>query len=131
MKLLNKKFILIYAIYIIILACIYFFGKDVLNLIFLVFKNLWNFFSAIEGIYYALFLLLSLNIFICLIAMDILTFLIFLLIATPLLFVYFYYTDASFSLNYFGLPIVITAIQIIIVASWIAALNVIQRSDSR
>ncbi|WP_144581962.1 hypothetical protein [Campylobacter coli] len=131
MKLLNKKFILIYAIYIIILACIYFFGKDLLNLIFLVFKNLWNFFSAIEGIYYALFLLLSLNIFICLIAMDILTFLIFLLIATPLLFVYFYYTDASFSLNYFGLPIVITAIQIIIVASWIAALNVIQRSDSR
>ncbi len=44
----NKKFILVYAIYIGIIAFIIFFGKDFLNLTFLVFENLWNFFSAKE-----------------------------------------------------------------------------------
>ncbi|EEP3724453.1 hypothetical protein HBL82_001694 [Campylobacter jejuni] len=54
----NKKFILVYAIYIGIIAFIIFFGKDFLNLTFLVFENLWNFFSAIEGVYYAIFIVL-------------------------------------------------------------------------
>ncbi|ELA4412295.1 hypothetical protein ACMCUP_001021 [Campylobacter jejuni] len=36
----NKKFILVYAIYIGIIAFIIFFGKDFLNLTFLVFENL-------------------------------------------------------------------------------------------
>ncbi|EAH5476426.1 hypothetical protein D9Y70_09645, partial [Campylobacter jejuni] len=50
----NKKFILAYAIYIGIVAFIIFFGKDFLNLTFLIFENLWNFFSAIEGVYYGI-----------------------------------------------------------------------------
>ncbi|EME4788050.1 hypothetical protein VYH45_001761, partial [Campylobacter coli] len=51
----NKKFISAYAIYIGVIAFIIFFGKDFLNLTFLIFENLWNFFSAIEGVYYAMF----------------------------------------------------------------------------
>ncbi|EAJ0805695.1 hypothetical protein B6923_08880, partial [Campylobacter jejuni] len=63
----NKKFILVYAIYIGIIAFIIFFGKDFLNLTFLVFENLWNFFSAIEGVYYGIGFVLFLSIaFVCL-----------------------------------------------------------------
>ncbi|EJG9871665.1 hypothetical protein ACKPI1_001131 [Campylobacter jejuni] len=102
----NKKFILVYAIYIGIIALIYFFGKDFLNLTFLVFENLWNFFSAIEGVYYGIGFVLFLSIaFVCLalihVENKIVFILIFLLIATPLLFLFFYYSNANFSLNYF------------------------------
>ncbi|EAJ6451469.1 hypothetical protein GN842_08280 [Campylobacter jejuni] len=106
MNLLNKKFILVYAIYIGIIAFIIFFGKDFLNLTFLVFENLWNFFSAIEGVYYGIGFVLFLSIaFVCLalihVENKIVFILIFLLIATPLLFLFFYYSNANFSLNYF------------------------------
>ncbi|EJP2935139.1 hypothetical protein QTF27_001833 [Campylobacter jejuni] len=106
MNLLNKKIILVYAIYIGIIALIYFFGKDFLNLTFLVFENLWNFFSAIEGVYYGIGFVLFLSIaFVCLaliyVENKIVFILIFLLIATPLLFLFFYYSNANFSLNYF------------------------------
>ncbi|EAI2887612.1 hypothetical protein E2502_09035, partial [Campylobacter jejuni] len=102
----NKKFILVYAIYIGIIAFIIFFGKDFLNLTFLVFENLWNFFSAIEGVYYGIGFVLFLSIaFVCLalihVENKIVFILIFLLIATPLLFLFFYYSNANFSLNYF------------------------------
>ncbi|EPQ9780757.1 hypothetical protein ACUYW8_001799 [Campylobacter jejuni] len=102
----NKKFILVYAIYICIIAFIIFFGKDFLNLTFLVFENLWNFFSAIEGVYYGIGFVLFLSIaFVCLalihVENKIVFILIFLLIATPLLFLFFYYSNANFSLNYF------------------------------
>ncbi|EHC1460911.1 hypothetical protein JT675_001734 [Campylobacter jejuni] len=102
----NKKFILVYAIYIGIIAFIIFFGKDFLNLTFLVFENLWNFFSAIEGVYYGIGFVLFLSIaFVCLalihVENKIVFILIFLLIATPLLFLFFYYSNAKFSLNYF------------------------------
>ncbi|EAL3497137.1 hypothetical protein BA787_09290 [Campylobacter jejuni] len=102
----NKKFILVYAIYIGIIAFIIFFGKDFLNLTFLVFENLWNFFSAIEGVYYGIGFVLFLSIaFVCLalihVENKIVGILIFLLIATPLLFLFFYYSNANFSLNYF------------------------------
>ncbi|EAK0249564.1 hypothetical protein FGE71_08445 [Campylobacter jejuni] len=102
----NKKFILVYAIYIGIIAFIIFFGKDFLNLTFLVFENLWNFFSAIEGVYYGIGFGLFLSIaFVCsaLIYVEnkIVFILIFLLIATPLLFLFFYYSNANFSLDYF------------------------------
>ncbi|EJD3108303.1 hypothetical protein M1V07_001700, partial [Campylobacter jejuni] len=50
MNLLNKKFILVYAIYIGIIALIYFFGKDFL----LVFDNLKNFFLSVNPAYYML-----------------------------------------------------------------------------
>ncbi|ECZ3380438.1 hypothetical protein F7N76_08300 [Campylobacter jejuni] len=106
MNLLNKKIILVYAIYIGIIALIYFFGKDFLNSTFLVFENLWNFFSAIEGVYYGIGFVLFLSIaFVCLalihVENKIVFILIFLLIATPLLFLFFYYSNANFSLNYF------------------------------
>ncbi|EHI6410844.1 hypothetical protein J9434_001640 [Campylobacter jejuni] len=106
MNLLNKKIILVYAIYIGIIALIYFFGKDFLNLTFLVFENLWNFFSAIEGVYYGIGFVLFLSIaFVCLalihVENKIVFILIFLLIATPLLFLFFYYSNANFSLDYF------------------------------
>ncbi|EPE8506382.1 hypothetical protein ACSGZK_001742 [Campylobacter jejuni] len=106
MNLLNKKIILVYAIYIGIIALIIFFGKDFLNLTFLVFENLWNFFSAIEGVYYGIGFVLFLSIaFVCLalihVENKIVFILIFLLIATPLLFLFFYYSNANFSLNYF------------------------------
>ncbi|EHT8107114.1 hypothetical protein K0T43_001715 [Campylobacter jejuni] len=102
----NKKFILAYAIYIGIVAFIIFFGKDFLNLTFLIFENLWNFFSAIEGVYYGIGFVLFLSIaFVCLalihVENKIVFILIFLLIATPLLFLFFYYSNANFSLNYF------------------------------
>ncbi|EAI1899462.1 hypothetical protein MUK14_001183 [Campylobacter jejuni] len=102
----NKKFILVYAIYIGIIAFIIFFGKDFLNLTFLVFENLWNFFSAIEGVYYGIGFVLFLSIaFVCLalihVENKIVFILIFLLIITPLLFLFFYYSNANFSLNYF------------------------------
>ncbi|EGB2037531.1 hypothetical protein H6193_001906, partial [Campylobacter jejuni] len=97
----NKKFILVYAIYIGIIAFIIFFGKDFLNLTFLVFENLWNFFSAIEGVYYGIGFVLFLSIaFVCLVLIHvenkIVFILIFLLIATPLLFLFFYYSNANF-----------------------------------
>ncbi|EAH7291771.1 hypothetical protein ELL89_07300 [Campylobacter jejuni] len=106
MNLLNKKIILVYAIYIGIVAFIIFFGKDFLNLTFLIFENLWNFFSAIEGVYYGIGFVLFLSIaFVCLalihVENKIVFILIFLLIATPLLFLFFYYSNANFSLNYF------------------------------
>ncbi|EAK4764251.1 hypothetical protein CX982_08885 [Campylobacter jejuni] len=102
----NKKFILVYAIYIGIIAFIIFFGKDFLNLTFLIFENLWNFFSAIEGVYYGIGFVLFLSIaFVCLalihVENKIVFILIFLLIATPLLFLFFYYSNANFSLDYF------------------------------
>ncbi|EKI5076909.1 hypothetical protein PEY76_001636 [Campylobacter jejuni] len=102
----NKKFILVYAIYIGIIAFIIFFGKDFLNLTFLVFENLWNFFSAIEGVYYGIgFVLFCSLAFVWALLINlenkIVGILIFLLIITPLLFLFFYYSNANFSLNYF------------------------------
>ncbi len=102
----NKKIILAYIIYIGIIAFIIFFGKDFLNLTFLIFENLWNFFSAIEGVYYGIGIVLFCSLVPIWISIDIsknkiVGILIFLLIATPLLFLFFYYSDANFSLNYF------------------------------
>ncbi|EAJ6702603.1 hypothetical protein E7715_06295 [Campylobacter jejuni] len=127
----NKKFILVYAIYIGIIAFIIFFGKDFLNLTFLVFENLWNFFSAIEGVYYGIGFVLFLSIaFVCLalihVENKIVFILIFLLIATPLLFLFFYYSNANFSLNYFrklyDLQFPIILILFIVVFSCLATL---------
>ncbi|EAL3106017.1 hypothetical protein J8163_001609 [Campylobacter jejuni] len=127
----NKKFILVYAIYIGIIALIYFFGKDFLNLTFLVFENLWNFFSAIEGVYYGIGFVLFLSIaFVCLalihVENKIVFILIFLLIATPLLFLFFYYSNANFSLDYFrklyDLEFPIMLILFIVVISCLATL---------
>ncbi|HEF6825184.1 hypothetical protein QR449_04555 [Campylobacter jejuni] len=127
----NKKFILVYAIYIGIIAFIIFFGKDFLNLTFLVFENLWNFFSAIEGIYYGIGFVLFLSIaFVCLalihVENKIVFILIFLLIATPLLFLFFYYSNANFSLDYFrklyDLEFPIMLILFIVVISCLATL---------
>ncbi|HEF8080697.1 TPA: hypothetical protein SBC50_001784 [Campylobacter jejuni] len=131
MNLLNKKFILVYAIYIGIIALIYFFGKDFLNLTFLVFENLWNFFSAIEGVYYGIGFVLFLSIaFVCLalihVENKIVFILIFLLIATPLFFLFFYYSNANFSLDYFrklyDLEFPIMLILFIVVISCLATL---------
>ncbi|EDP5515650.1 hypothetical protein ACMCEB_001595 [Campylobacter jejuni] len=131
MNLLNKKFILVYAIYIGIIAFIIFFGKDFLNLTFLVFENLWNFFSAIEGVYYGIGFVLFLSIaFVCLalihVENKIVFILIFLLIATPLLFLFFYYSNANFSLDYFrklyDLEFPIMLILFIVVISCLATL---------
>ncbi|EIV1371475.1 TPA: hypothetical protein SB731_001698 [Campylobacter jejuni] len=102
----NKKFILAYIIYIGIIAFIIFFGKDFLNLTFLIFENLWNFFSAIEGVYYGIGIVLFCSlafVWALLINLEnkIVGILIFLLIITPLLFLFFYYSNANFSLNYF------------------------------
>ncbi|ECL9258396.1 hypothetical protein FT341_08520 [Campylobacter jejuni] len=127
----NKKNILVYAIYIGIIALIYFFGKDFLNLTFLVFENLWNFFSAIEGVYYGIGFVLFLSIaFVCLalihVENKIVFILIFLLIATPLLFLFFYYSNANFSLDYFrklyDLEFPIMLILFIVVISCLATL---------
>ncbi|HEE8967177.1 TPA: hypothetical protein R2H75_001764, partial [Campylobacter jejuni] len=127
----NKKFILVYAIYIGIIAFIIFFGKDFLNLTFLVFENLWNFFSAIEGVYYGIGFVLFLSIaFVCLalihVENKIVFILIFLLIATPLLFLFFYYSNANFSLDYFrklyDLEFPIMLILFIVVISCLATL---------
>ncbi|HEF8124671.1 TPA: hypothetical protein SBC79_001689 [Campylobacter jejuni] len=131
MNLLNKKFILVYAIYIGIIAFIIFFGKDFLNLTFLVFENLWNFFSAIEGVYYGIGFVLFLSIaFVCLalihVENKIVFILIFLLIATPLFFLFFYYSNANFSLDYFrklyDLEFPIMLILFIVVISCLATL---------
>ncbi|EOD7253440.1 hypothetical protein ACJ5E8_001762 [Campylobacter coli] len=102
----NKKFILAYIIYIGIIAFIIFFGKDFLNLTFLIFENLWNFFSAIEGVYYGIGIVLFCSLVPIWISIDIsknkiVGILIFLLIVTPLLFLFFYYSNANFSLDYF------------------------------
>ncbi|EHN8218647.1 hypothetical protein KJ542_001705 [Campylobacter jejuni] len=127
----NKKFILVYAIYIGIIAFIIFFGKDFLNLTFLVFENLWNFFSAIEGVYYGIGFVLFLSIaFVCLalihVENKIVFILIFLLIVTPLLFLFFYYSNANFSLDYFrklyDLEFPIMLILFIVVISCLATL---------
>ncbi|ECL1079714.1 hypothetical protein FJA83_09870 [Campylobacter jejuni] len=127
----NKKFILVYAIYIGIIAFIIFFGKDFLNLTFLVFENLWNFFSAIEGVYYGIGFVLFCSIaFVCLalihVENKIVFILIFLLIATPLLFLFFYYSNANFSLDYFrklyDLEFPIMLILFIVVISCLATL---------
>ncbi|ECL9140654.1 hypothetical protein FU466_09115 [Campylobacter jejuni] len=127
----NKKIILVYAIYIDIIAFIIFFGKDFLNLTFLVFENLWNFFSAIEGVYYGIGFVLFLSIaFVCLalihVENKIVFILIFLLIATPLLFLFFYYSNANFSLDYFrklyDLEFPIMLILFIVVISCLATL---------
>ncbi|ECR1897955.1 TPA: hypothetical protein SBA90_001667 [Campylobacter jejuni] len=127
----NKKFILVYAIYIGIIAFIIFFGKDFLNLTFLVFENLWNFFSAIEGVYYGIGFVLFLSIaFVCLalihVENKIVFILIFLLIATPLFFLFFYYSNANFSLDYFrklyDLEFPIMLILFIVVISCLATL---------
>ncbi|ECO8042918.1 hypothetical protein FXS03_07980 [Campylobacter jejuni] len=102
----NKKFISAYAIYIGVIAFIIFFGKDFLNLTFLIFENLWNFFSAIEGVYYGIGIVLFCSLVPIWISIDIsknkiVGILIFLLIVTPLLFLFFYYSNANFSINYF------------------------------
>ncbi|AHK74275.1 hypothetical protein N3S94_001092 [Campylobacter jejuni] len=104
----NKKFKFIsaYAIYIGVITFIIFFGKDFLNLTFLIFENLWNFFSAIEGVYYGIGIVLFCSlafVWALLINLEnkIVGILIFLLIITPLLFLFFYYSNANFSLNYF------------------------------
>ncbi|EAL5061393.1 hypothetical protein DPY28_09350, partial [Campylobacter jejuni] len=97
----NKKFISAYAIYIGVIAFIIFFGKDFLNLTFLIFENLWNFFSAIEGVYYAMFYFVAFILtIVCALLINlenkIVGILIFLLIITPLLFLFFYYSNANF-----------------------------------
>lgn len=69
----------------------YFFGKDFLNLTFLIFEKFMELFSAIEGVYYGIGIVLfcSLTI-VCALLINlenkIVGILIFLLIATPLLF---------------------------------------------
>ncbi|EDP4400683.1 hypothetical protein FW474_06530 [Campylobacter jejuni] len=126
-----KKIILVYAIYIGIVAFIIFFGKDFLNLTFLVFENLWNFLSAIEGVYYGIgFVLFCSLTIVCALLINlenkIVSILIFLLIITPLLFLFFYYSNANFSLNYFrklyDLEFPIVLILFIVVISCLATL---------
>ncbi|QWU80855.1 hypothetical protein CNZW441b_b0010 (plasmid) [Campylobacter novaezeelandiae] len=133
MNLLNKKFILVYAIYIGIIAFIIFFGKDFINLTLLIFENLWNFFSAIEGVYYGIGFVLFFSLSIVCIALinlenKIVGILIFLLIITPLLFLFFYYSNANFSLNYFrklyDLQFPITLILFIVVFSCFVTLTI-------
>ncbi|EAJ8672937.1 hypothetical protein BSO45_08710 [Campylobacter jejuni] len=127
----NKKFILVYAIYIGVIAFIIFFGKDFLNLTFLIFENLWNFFSAIEGVYYAMFYFVAFILtIVCALLINlenkIVGILIFLLIITPLLFLFFYYSNANFSLDYFrklyDLQFPIILILFIVVISCLATL---------
>ncbi|AMP66171.1 hypothetical protein ACTR6N_001619 [Campylobacter jejuni] len=127
----NKKFISAYAIYIGVIAFIIFFGKDFLNLTFLIFENLWNFFSAIEGVYYAMFYFVAFILtIVCALLINlenkIVGILIFLLIITPLLFLFFYYSNANFSLDYFrklyDLQFPIILILFIVVISCLATL---------
>ncbi|HEC1900309.1 TPA: hypothetical protein R1806_001599 [Campylobacter jejuni] len=129
----NKKFKFIsaYAIYIGVITFIIFFGKDFLNLTFLIFENLWNFFSAIEGVYYGIGIVLFCSlafVWALLINLEnkIVGILIFLLIITPLLFLFFYYSNANFSLNYFrklyDLQFPIILILFIVVFSCLATL---------
>ncbi|EAL7219002.1 hypothetical protein DUH91_08500 [Campylobacter jejuni] len=127
----NKKFISAYAIYIGVIAFIIFFGKDFLNLTFLIFENLWNFFSVIEGVYYAMFYFVAFILtIVCALLINlenkIVGILIFLLIITPLLFLFFYYSNANFSLDYFrklyDLQFPIILILFIVVISCLATL---------
>ncbi|ECV9623847.1 TPA: hypothetical protein R9084_001088 [Campylobacter coli] len=91
MNLLNKKIILVYAIYIGIIALIYFFGKDFL----LVFDN---------PVYYMLSLPISM--FFVFIVISFLEkrgmkgVLVYLLTVIPLLFLFFHYSNAKLSVDY-------------------------------
>ncbi|EPW7398495.1 hypothetical protein C3H69_09120 [Campylobacter jejuni] len=92
MNLLNKKNILVYAIYISIIALIYFFGKDFL----LVFDK--------NPAYYML--ILPISMFFVFIVISFLEkrgikgVLVYLLTVIPLLFLFFHYTDAKLSVDY-------------------------------
>ncbi|EAK3294044.1 hypothetical protein OC235_001642 [Campylobacter jejuni] len=100
MNLLNKKFILVYAIYIGIIPLIYFFGKDFL----LVFDNLKNFFLSVNPAYYMLSLPISMFfVFIVISFLEkrgIKGVLVYLLTVIPLLFLFFYYSNAKLSVDY-------------------------------
>ncbi|EHD2470421.1 hypothetical protein JRL98_000355 [Campylobacter jejuni] len=92
MNLLNKKNILVYAIYISIIALIYFFGKDFL----LVFDK--------NPAYYML--ILPISMFFVFIVISFLEkrgikgVLVYLLTVIPLLFLFFHYSDAKLSVDY-------------------------------
>ncbi len=92
MNLLNKKNILVYAIYISIIALIYFFGKDFL----LVFDK--------NPAYYML--ILPISMFFVFIVISFLEkrgikgVLVYLLTVIPLLFLFFHYSDAKLTVNY-------------------------------
>ncbi|EOH7570701.1 hypothetical protein ACMCJ8_001638 [Campylobacter jejuni] len=92
MNLLNKKNILAYAIYISIIALIYFFGKDFL----LVFDK--------NPAYYML--ILPISMFFVFIVISFLEkrgikgVLVYLLTVIPLLFLFFHYSDAKLSVDY-------------------------------
>ncbi|HBD8887134.1 TPA: hypothetical protein KLA71_001727 [Campylobacter jejuni] len=92
MNLLNKKIILVYAIYISIIALIYFFGKDFL----LVFDK--------NPAYYML--ILPISMFFVFIVISFLEkrgikgVLVYLLTVIPLLFLFFHYTDAKLTVDY-------------------------------
>ncbi|EOH3354936.1 hypothetical protein [Campylobacter jejuni] len=92
MNLLNKKIILVYAIYISIIALIYFFGKDFL----LVFDK--------NPAYYML--ILPISMFFVFIVISFLEkrgikgVLVYLLTVIPLLFLFFHYTNAKLSVDY-------------------------------
>ncbi|EAH9888147.1 hypothetical protein L3L72_001742 [Campylobacter jejuni] len=126
MNLLNKKIILVYAIYIGIIALIYFFGKDFL----LVFDNLKNFFLSVNPAYYMLSSPISM--FFVFIVISFLEkrgingVLVYLLTVIPLLFLFFYYSNANFSLDYFrklyDLEFPIMLILFIVVISCLATL---------
>lgn len=100
MNLLNKKIILVYAIYISIIALIYFFGKDFL----LVFDNLKNFFLSVNPAYYML--ILPISMFFVFIVISFLEkrgikgVLVYLLTVIPLLFLFFHYSDAKLTVDY-------------------------------
>ncbi|EOH1877209.1 hypothetical protein ACLWOE_001651, partial [Campylobacter jejuni] len=100
MNLLNKKIILVYAIYIGIIALIYFFGKDFL----LVFDNLKNFFLSVNPAYYMLSLPISMFfVFIVISFLEkrgIKGVLVYLLTVIPLLFLFFHYSNAKLSVDY-------------------------------
>ncbi|ECL6487518.1 hypothetical protein FTJ80_08920 [Campylobacter coli] len=99
MNLLNKKIILVYAIYISIIALIYFFGKDFL----LVFDNLKNFFLSVNPAYYMLILPISMFFVIVISFLEkrgIKGVLVYLLTVIPLLFLFFHYSDAKLSVDY-------------------------------
>ncbi|ELQ9061762.1 hypothetical protein R3B75_001340 [Campylobacter jejuni] len=126
MNLLNKKIILVYAIYIGIIALIYFFGKDFL----LVFDNLKNFFLSVNPAYYMLSSPISM--FFVFIVISFLEkrgingVLVYLLTVIPLLFLFFYYSNAKLSLDYFrklyDLQFPIILILFIVVISCLATL---------
>ncbi|AHK74245.1 hypothetical protein F7P63_09610 [Campylobacter coli] len=92
MNLLNKKIILVYVIYISIIALIYFFGKDFL----LVFDK--------NPAYYML--ILPISMFFVFIVISFLEkrgingVLVYLLTVIPLLFLFFHYSDAKLSVDY-------------------------------